>query len=84
MSAPNPTAVQDYFEPQRYLAHVLREHGVDLFAGLTDARSRMEAARSTILAHRLSASLVPSHSGKPVTFAKYFSHTFGQPLRVSP
>lgn len=84
MSAPNPTAVQDYFEAQRYLAHVLRPHGVDLFAGLTDTTSRMQAARATIQAHRLSAVVMPSHSGKPVTYAKYFSRTFGTSLEVSP
>lgn len=77
MSAPNPTAVQDYFEAQRYLAHVLRQHGVDLFAGLTDTPSRMQAARATIQAHRLSAVVVPSPSGRPVTHAQCFKRAFG-------
>lgn len=80
MSAPNPTAVQDYFEPQRFLAHVLRQHRVELFDGLTDTASRMEATRAAIQAHRLAEALVPSRGGRPETFASYFARAFGQPL----
>lgn len=76
--------VQDHFDPQRYLAHRLRQHRVELFDGLTDSDSRMEAARKAILANGMAAVVIGSYAGKPETYAGCFARAFGQPLEVKP
>lgn len=83
MSA-NPSQVQDYFEPQRFLAHVLRQRGVDLFDGLTDTTSRAQAAQAAIIAHGLAAVVIGRYAGKPETYSAYFARAFGQPLEPKP
>lgn len=71
------SGVQDYFEPQRYLAHRLREHGTDLFDGLTDTTSRAQKARAAIVAKGLAAVVIGRYAGKPETYSQYFARTFG-------
>lgn len=72
--------VQDRFEPERYLAHRLREHGAELFDGFTDTTSRMHAARKAIVDNGLAAVVIGRHAGKPETYSQYFSRTYGAPL----
>ena len=74
------SGVQDHFEAERYLAHRLRQHGADLFEGLTDTTSRAQKARTAIVTNGLAAVLIGRFAGKPDTYATYFERTYGQPL----
>lgn len=65
-----------------YLAKRLLQHGVDIFAGATDAQSRKELIRAAIIEHELDSTLVGRNpkTRKVETYAQVFERLYGEPL----
>ncbi len=63
-----------------WLANRLKQHGPDVFQGLTTREDRMQRIRSAITSNQLSSVVVGKKDGKPETYAECFQRLYGEPL----
>lgn len=65
---------------EHYLAHRLRQHGINVDLGVTTTEIRRDRARTAIRDAELQAVVIGRKDGKALTYAEYFEHCYGEPL----
>lgn len=66
-----------------WLAARLKQHGAQIFDGLTTPKQRCERMRQAILAAGLADRVLGKSSGQHQTYRVVFERLYGQPLEAS-
>jgi tRNA U34 5-carboxymethylaminomethyl modifying GTPase MnmE/TrmE len=74
-----------HLDAEAYLTRRLREHGHEIFTGMTDASTRQERFRAAILEAGLEFAIVGRNAaGKTETYTQVFERLYNEPLERKP
>lgn len=71
-----------HFDAESFIVRRLKDHGREVFTGVSDPATRRERIRAAILEGGLEYAILGRNlAGKPETYAAAFERLYGEPLQ---